>query len=76
MPMWEWIAIGAGAFLGLSMLVGLVVARVLGVIGREITELYESEEWASRPPSRASHDAGQEPAEDVTVKLFGTGRLR
>ena len=30
MPMWVWIVIGAGSFLGLSLLVGFALAAILG----------------------------------------------
>jgi hypothetical protein len=56
MPMWVWIAIGLGSFLGLSLLVGLALARILGTIGRQISELYETEQWAMQPPTRASRE--------------------
>jgi hypothetical protein len=57
MPMWLWIMIGLGGFLALSLLVALAVAAVLGVIGRQMTDLHsgldEAGEWATLPPSRA-----------------------
>jgi hypothetical protein len=49
MPMWAWIVIGAGAVLGLSVLVGLAVGTVLGSISREVSELLEIEPWSSAP---------------------------
>jgi len=74
MPVWGWIAVGV-TFLVFSIGVGLLVARILGSIGREVTALLESEVWAAAPPSRATdeppesarneaeHEATQEPDE-------------
>lgn len=33
----------------ISLLVGLIVAAVLGQIGRELSELLENEAWSSAP---------------------------
>jgi hypothetical protein len=57
MSVWVWIAIGVGSFLVLSLFVGLAVAAVLGDIGRRVSELYETEDWATAPPARALKDA-------------------
>jgi hypothetical protein len=56
MPMWVWIMIGVGSFLGLSVLMGFALAWVLGTIGRQIGELYETGDWAMLPPTRAARD--------------------
>jgi hypothetical protein len=53
MPMWVWIMIGVGSFLGLSLLVAFALARVLGTIGRQVGELFEAEDWTMLPPTRA-----------------------
>lgn len=50
--MWMWIAVGAGVFAALSLLVGLVVAAILGTISREISELYELDFWTTWPSPR------------------------
>jgi hypothetical protein len=39
--MWLWIGIGLGAFFGVSLLIGLALAAMLGAISRGITELHE-----------------------------------
>jgi len=54
MSVWVWIAIGVSSFFVLSLSVGLAVAAVLGDIGRRVSELYETEDWAAAPPSRRS----------------------
>jgi hypothetical protein len=74
MTVWAWIAIGVGSFLALSVLVGLAVAAVLGEIARRVSELHESEGWASAPPKRAlaeaESQAGEANAEkDQVVRL-------
>ena len=61
-----WIAIGAGSFLVVSLLVGLALGAVLGSIGQGISELYETEDWAMAPPARALADAEPEPGEAET----------
>jgi hypothetical protein len=60
--LWDGIVVGVGSFLVLSLLVGLALAAVLGSIGRKVSELYETEEWALAPPNRALRDA--EPKEE------------
>ena len=45
MPVWSWIAIAVGSLLGLSLFIGLAVARILGTIGQEISALYDTEAW-------------------------------
>jgi len=54
MPMWVWIVIGVGSFLGLSLLVGFGLAAILGTIGRQISELHQTDDWTMLPPTRAS----------------------
>jgi hypothetical protein len=71
MPYWVWIMVGVGAFVVLSLLVGLTVAAALGNIGRSVSDLYETEEWALAPPRRALQDAEAEEAEkpDRVIRL-------
>jgi hypothetical protein len=67
MPVWVWIVVGLGSFLVLSLLVGLALARILGTIGRRISELYETGDWAL-PPTRASKDVSEQPTEEDEAK--------
>ena len=64
--MWLWIGIGVGSFVAVSVAVGVVVAAVLGSIGREIAHLHdeilEGEVWATWPPSRATAEAEEQGA--------------
>jgi hypothetical protein len=67
MPMWVWIVIGVGSFLGLSLLVGFAFAAILGTIGREISELQQTDDWATLPPTRALKEMNeQQPQEQGT----------
>jgi hypothetical protein len=45
MALWQWLAIGISAAICLSALVGLVIARILGVIATEISELGDADWW-------------------------------
>jgi hypothetical protein len=51
MPMWTWIAIGVGVFFVLGTAVALAVARTIGLIARDVSELYDAD-WAEMPLSR------------------------
>ena len=68
MPMWIWIAIGMGSFLGVAFLVGFALARILGTIGRQVGELYEKEGWATLPPTRATKDVEEQHPVEVEAK--------
>jgi hypothetical protein len=74
MPMWVWIMIGVGSFLGLSLLLGFALARILGTFGRQISGLYETEDWAMLPPTRAAKDVEEKHPEEVEAKSSGVDR--
>jgi hypothetical protein len=74
MPMWFWIMIGVGSFLGLSLLIGLALARILGTIGREIGGLYETEDWAMLPPTRPAKDVKEDHPEELEAESSRVGR--
>jgi hypothetical protein len=69
MPMWVWIMIGMGSFLCLSLLIGFALARILGTIGRQIGELYETEDSAMLPPTRAAKDVKEDHPDEVEAKV-------
>jgi hypothetical protein len=50
---WGWIALGAAVFAGLSIAVGLVIARILGSISAALNQMLEEESWTSAPLTRA-----------------------
>jgi hypothetical protein len=49
MSLWVWILIVSGALLAVSLLVGLGLAAILGVVSREVSGLLELEEWTDAP---------------------------
>jgi hypothetical protein len=53
MTVWGWIAVAAAAFAGLSIGVGLVIARILGSISAALNQMLEDESWTSAPLTRA-----------------------
>jgi len=70
MPMWVWIVIGVGSFLGLSLLVGFALAAILGTIGREISELHQTGDWAMLPPTHTSKEVEeQQPREQAKSRV-------
>jgi hypothetical protein len=52
MMAWEWVAIGVAAFVGVSLVVGLGLARILGNITDGASRLLEEVRWASAPLTR------------------------
>jgi hypothetical protein len=52
-PMLMWITLGVVLTLGLSAVVSLALATILGSIGCEVSELLEAEPWTTVPPARA-----------------------
>jgi hypothetical protein len=75
MPMWVWIVIGLGSFLGLSLLVGLGLAAILGTIGRQISELHETDDWAMLPPTRAAIEPKEERQPQAQAKSSPVDRV-
>ena len=53
MSLWAWLAVGIGAFGCITLVVGLAIARILGQISRDVTDLLESEMWSAAPLTRA-----------------------
>lgn len=49
MSVWDSLAIGGVGLLTLSALVGVFLAAILGSVGRDVSELFELEPWASTP---------------------------
>jgi hypothetical protein len=52
--MLTWIAIAVVVTLGLSALASLALGATLGMIGRDVGELFERELWTVAPPTRAT----------------------
>jgi hypothetical protein len=52
MTVWGWMAVAAAALAGLSIGVGLVIARILGSISAGLNQMLEDEGWTSAPLTR------------------------
>jgi hypothetical protein len=52
MAVWAWVAVSVGAFLGMSVILGLALGVILGRIAESVTGLREHEVWASAPLTR------------------------
>ena len=78
MSTWAWIAVGLGAFFLISVLLSLALAAILGRIGREASELFESALWAQDPRTRERVEpkAKTASAVDDRRKRRRVGRLR
>jgi hypothetical protein len=50
--MWIWIGLGLGSFIGLSLLIALVFARVLATLNGDMIELLEGRVASESPLSR------------------------
>jgi len=61
MPVLTWIVIGVGGSFVLATAVALGVARVLGLIARDVSRLSAGDDWAEIPVSREAEasDEGQ-----------------
>jgi hypothetical protein len=55
MNVWAWVGIGFGAFLLMSVIIGIAVARILEHIAGEASALLEHKSWLSAPLTRAVH---------------------
>lgn len=81
--MWIWIVIGVGAFL-VPLLVSLGLAAILGTISRQISELHQTDDWATLPPTRAlvepkeqhAQEQAQSPPADWPVQRHSFQRSR
>jgi hypothetical protein len=70
------IVIGLASFLCLSLLVWFGLAAILGTIGRQISEVHETDDWAMLPPTRASKDIEEQQPDELGVKSSRVVRLR
>ena len=53
MVAWAWVVIGAATAIGVSLVVGLALARLLGDIADAASRLRDEVCWASAPLTRA-----------------------
>jgi hypothetical protein len=52
MSAWAWVIVGVGAAFGLSVLVALGLAAILGRMGQELSEALEPDSWTTAPLAR------------------------
>lgn len=86
MSAWVWLVAGIGAFfLLLSIVVSLVVAAILGQIGRDVSDLLESaplagevdeSEFGASAPLGREAIANEQGSPAEGVGLRGTGALK
>jgi hypothetical protein len=63
MPVWAWVAIGASALIGVPLLVGLAVARILGAMTEDALKALDQELWSSAPATREIEAAADDLSE-------------
>jgi hypothetical protein len=56
MTVWAWIGVATITFIGLTLVVTLAVARILGAIGHRVSELLDEEAWTSAPLARGADE--------------------
>ena len=52
MTLWAWLAIGVAASVVVSTIATFVIAKILGHVGLELTDVLEQEAWARTPLTR------------------------
>jgi hypothetical protein len=72
MSTWAWVGVGLGTFFLISVLLSLALAAILGRIGREASQLFESALWAQDPLTRERVEAKAKTASAVNDR--GTRR--
>jgi hypothetical protein len=76
---WLWAIAGAGAFVVLSVVASLGIAALLGQIGRDVSDLLESEAWTRAPLGRDEGEVeAKEPKEATEAEAkrpFPRGRV-
>jgi hypothetical protein len=53
MLLWTWIGIAVSAAVALSLLLALIIGRIIGMVGRDMSEVLEAETeaWMTLPPA-------------------------
>jgi hypothetical protein len=64
-----WAIVAIPGFLALSLAAGLALAAILGRIGEEASQLFESQAWASAPLKRAVASTEEVAVEEEAVEL-------
>jgi hypothetical protein len=47
MALWAWVLVGLTAALGVSAIVGLMIAAILGRISQDFARVFEAEPWTA-----------------------------
>jgi hypothetical protein len=63
MLVWVWVAIAAAALIGVPLVVGLAVARILGKITEDAMRSLDQELWSSAPLTRET----EAPVDDLAA---------
>jgi hypothetical protein len=71
MTVWGWIAVAAVGLAGLSLGVGLVIARILGSISAGLNQMLEDQGWTSAPLTR---DMKQSEVPQIGFPAYAGGR--
>jgi hypothetical protein len=72
MTLWAWIGVGISGLVALSLVASLAIARILGTISEEITELLDAEPWASAPLKRETDGLAE--VLPIGVRAYRGGR--
>jgi len=62
---WLWVIAGAGVFIALSIVAALAVAAILGQIGSDVSQLFETEVWTDAPLTREEREIEEDRAEET-----------
>jgi hypothetical protein len=73
MALWTWLLTVAGVVVAVTILAGLAVARVLGHIAADVTELLERDEERLAPPPTRALETGDE--EDAAPRARQSRRI-
>jgi hypothetical protein len=55
MTVWMWVLSGIAGAILLSLIVGLLIARLLGIIASQISAVVSEEAWTSAPLTRSAN---------------------
>ena len=65
MTWWLWVIAGTGIFVALSIVVAIAVAAVLGQIGSDVSQLFETDVWTDAPLRREEDEIEADRAEEA-----------
>ena len=70
MLLWTWIGIAVSAAIALSFLFGLIIGRILRMVGRDMSEVLEAETeaWLILSPARTRQAETVRSREDALVR--------